>query len=272
MADAARPQRRSKAATNLCTHASLPNARPLTQMRHFLLRSAALGASESTDGGTDMKQGNESLFRRAMLPVAATAVGIGAFLGLPKFKALAAQQELRVNPRVNVVPPVARLNLTYPHHVNPSAEKLVAIASEALASQAMMERIFSEPDAVASQYGLDDNQKSVLRQMTRAQFETAQADAARVSAERLAAAGPRRLPASATDARLIAERMVVGRAILAAAGRSYLDAANAHACCPWSKSIELGVNPSRVFYNEVFEAPALNLQQPRLQVLQPERG
>ena len=219
-----------------------------------------------------MKQGGESLFRRAMLPVTATAVGIGAFLGLPKMKAMAAQQELRVNPRVNVVPPIARLNLVYPHHVNPSAQKLVAIASEALASPAAMERIFSAPDAVAAQHGLDANQTMVLRQMTRAQFETAQADAARVSAERLSTVARRRLPASATDAKLIAERMVVGRAILAAAGRSYLEAANAHACCPWSKSIELGVNPSRVFYDEVFQAPAMELQRPSLQVLQPERG
>ena len=219
-----------------------------------------------------MKQGSESAFRRALLPMTATAVGIGAFLGLPKFKALAQVQELRVNPRVNVVPPVARLNLVYPHHVNPSAQKLVAIAGEALSNPAAMERIFSEPDAVAAQHGLDANQTMVLRQMTRAQFETAQADAARVSAERLSTALKRRLPASATDARLIAERMVVGRAILAAAGRSYLDAANAHACCPWSKSIELGVNPSRVFYDEVFQAPAMELQRPSLQVLQPERG
>jgi hypothetical protein len=59
--------------------------------------------------------------------------------------------------------------------------------------------------------------------------------------------------------------MVVGRAILAAVGRSYLDAANAHACCPWGKAIELGVNPSRVFYDEVFKAPAgLNRMRPRL--------
>ena len=221
-----------------------------------------------------MKQGNESLFRRAMLPVAATAVGIGAFLGLPKMKAMAADQEMRVNPRINVVSPAARLNLAYPHHVNPSAEKLVAIASSAMTDQALAERVFSDPDAVAAEHGLTDHQRMVLRQMTRAQFDTARADAARVSAERLSSTVKRRLPASATDARLIAERMVVGRAILAAAGRSYLDAANAHACCPWSKSIELGVNPSRVFYDEVFQAPAqLNVPAPSLEMLQRnERG
>ena len=221
-----------------------------------------------------MKLGKESPLRKALLPLAATAVGIGAFLGLPKMKALAAAQQAQVVPRLNVVPPIARMNVVHPAYVNPTAKKLVGLADEALADAALADRIFSEPDAVAAQYNLSENEQRVLRHMTREQFDTARADAVRVSADRLSKAVARRLPASATNARLISGRMIVGRAILAAAGRSYLEAANAHDCCPWSKSIELGVNPSRVFYDEVFQAPAgLNLQQPSIEMLQRnERG
>ena len=61
-----------------------------------------------------------------------------------------------------------------------------------------------------------------------------------------------RLPPGATDGRMITERMIVGRAILAAVGRSYLEAANADACCPWSKAIELGVSGDPATYNAAF--------------------
>ena len=65
-----------------------------------------------------------------------------------------------------------------------------------------------------------------------------------------------RLPADAVNVRLIAERMVVGRAILAAVGRSYLKAANAHKCCPWEGAIQLGISSDPAFYNVVFSTPA----------------
>lgn len=215
----------------------------------------------------DKKSG--SAFRKAMLPLAATAVAVGAFLGLPKMKALAAAQEARALPRM-AQPPAALLNAIQPSYVNPSARKLVAIADKAIADPALASRIFQEPDRVAAEHNLSDHEKLVLRNMTPELFEVSRADAARVSAARLSAAGARRLPASVTDPNMISGRMVVGRAILAAVGRSYLDAANAHACCPWGKAIELGVNPSRVFYDEVFKAPAgLNRMQPNLQRIEP---
>lgn len=66
-----------------------------------------------------------------------------------------------------------------------------------------------------------------------------------------------RMPPGATDRELITERMIVGRAILAAVGRSYLNAADAHDCCPWSKAIELGVNSDPAYFNAVFERPAI---------------
>jgi hypothetical protein len=176
-------------------------------------------------------------------------------------------------PVPGVAPNVARLNILGPRFINPTTRKLLAIADQAFSNQALAERIFNEPEAVGAEYGLSDHEKLVLRHMTREQFEIARADAARITAERLAAAGSSPLPASATDARSIANGMVVGRAILAAVGRSYLEAANAHACCPWGKAIELGVSPSRVFYNEVFQAPArANIPQPSLGNLPPERG
>ena len=189
------------------------------------------------------------------LALLATAVAVGAFIGLPIVKALAAAQDMKVAPVRNLPRPSAGVNIIQPSYVNPSAEKLVAIAGQALSDNALAQRIFQDPDAVAAQYGLSDHEKLVLRHMDAQQFEVARADAAGLRDQRLPLLRARRLPASATDADLIAKQMIVGRAILAAVGRSYLEAANAHACCPWSKSIELGVNPSRVFYNEVFEGP-----------------
>jgi hypothetical protein len=230
-----------------------------------------------------MKKESGSLFRRALMPVAATAVTLGALLGLPALKALAAAQDWKISPIRPVARPLPALNIIQPAFVNPTTKKLLSIADQALANDALAERIFSNPDAVAAEYGLSENETMVLRHMNREQFQVAQADAARLTAERLAAAGPRRLPPSVTDAGRIAEGMIVGRAILAAVGRSYLDAANAHACCPWGKAIELGVNPSRVFYDEVFarpaaidlrqqglEAPALDVRAPRPEVRAPK--
>jgi hypothetical protein len=207
-----------------------------------------------------------SIFRKALLPVAATAATLGALLGLPALKALAAAQDSKLSP----IRPIARalppLNIIRPLHVNPTTKNLLSIADQALANDALAERIFANPDAVAAEHNLSEHERLVLRHMTREQFQVAQADSARLSAERLANAGPRRLPPSLTDAGKIAQGMIVGRAILAAVGRSYLDAANAHACCPWGKAIELGVNPSRVFYNEVFARPAIGvLRQPGLE-------
>lgn len=214
-----------------------------------------------------MSRKDNSPLRRALLPLTATAVAVGAFLGLPFVKALEAAQEMKIAPIKNLPRPSAGVNIIQPAFVNPSAQKLVAIAHDALLDDALAERIFQDPDSVAAQHGLSDHERLVLRNMTREQFQIARADAAGLRDQRLALVGARRLPASAADAQVIAEQMIVGRAILAAVGRSYLDAANAHACCPWSKSIELGVNPSRVFYDEVFAAPGrVNVIKPLNQV------
>jgi hypothetical protein len=217
-----------------------------------------------------MKHEYLALLRKALLPIAATGVAVGAFLGLPALKALAAPQSVKINPLPSVRPPVGRLISFQPSYVNPSAARLVAIADEALLDQALAERIFNEPDAVASKYNLSDQEKLVLSKMTREQFEAARADAAQVSATRLSQPGANALPGT-SDARLIAERMIVGRAILAAMGRSYLDAANAHACCPWGKAIELGLNGKRVLYDRIFDAPAgIDVRQPAIEIIRPD--
>ena len=210
--------------------------------------------------------------RKAFLPIAGTAVAVGAFLGIPMMKSLAAAQDWRVSPRL-IPPPAARLNAIQPARVNPTAVRLVGIAEQALADPAMADRMFNDPDGVAAQHSLSEDEKRVLRHMTREHFAVAQGDAARISAERLSQPGSMRLPADLTDPRLIAGRMVVGRAILDAMGRSYLEAANAHACCPWGKAIELGLNGRRVLYDRIFDAPNLDLRQPGLEVQRlDERG
>jgi hypothetical protein len=157
-----------------------------------------------------------------------------------------------------LVQPAMRMAVIQPRFVNPTAAGLLRIADQALSDNALAERIFGNPDAVAREFRLSSNELLVLRHMTREQFEVARTDAARLVAERSANARMMRLPPGATDAHLIAERMVVGRAILAAVGRSYLNAADAHGCCPWSKAIELGINSDPAYYNPVFErSPAI---------------
>jgi len=136
-------------------------------------------------------------------------------------------------------------------HVNPTAVHLVKIANAAITDTALAERIFREPDSVASENNLSENETKVLRQMTREQFATAREDATHVAAMRLTEAGMRGEP-TRDEINSIAGRMVVGRSILAAVGRSYLDAADAHACCPWNKAIQIGVNSDSQMYASVF--------------------
>ena len=203
-----------------------------------------------------MKKETVSSLRKALLLLATTAAALGVFLGLPVKKTMAASRDWKMAPAPTVNQPSARLEVIQPKYVNPTAVTLLRIAEQALSNNALAERISRDPDGVAAQFRLSNNERLVLRQMNREQFEIARADAAQLVGTRLSYAGSMRLPAGATDSRLITERMIVGRAILAAVGRSYLDAANAHACCPWSKAIELGVSSDPVTYNAAFARPA----------------
>jgi len=190
--------------------------------------------------------------------VATTAVAMGAVLGLPVKKALAAFPQMRSGPvdepRGPVVhQPRAQLEVIQPRFVNPSAVTLLRIADEALSNNDLAERIFRDPDGVIAQFHLSNSEALVLRHMDPTQFQVARSDAARLVATRLSYRGP--LPPGATDERLITERMIVGRAILAAVGRSYQEAASANACCPWSKAIEVGVGGDPAAYDAGFARP-----------------
>ena len=203
-----------------------------------------------------MNKQYESSLRKALLLSVTALATMAVAVSLPIKKALAESMRMKVKPAPAMDQPQAPLTIIQPKYVSPSAEKLVKIADQAMSDPALVGRISQSPDAVAAEFQLSKNEALVLRHMDQEQFKTARDDAARLVADRMARGGNMRMPAGATDAHLIAERMVVGRAILAAVGRSYLEAANAHACCPWSKSIELGVNSDPAFYNVVFEQPA----------------
>jgi len=206
---------------------------------------------------------SELSLRKAFLLLTTAVAAVGVFVGLPVKKAVAATENSRMAPAGVVNQPTAQLLVVQPERINPSTVGLLKVADEALSNDALAEQIFSNPDAVASRYHLSKNETLVLRQMTREQFQVARDDAARVVATRQPYARSMHMPAFATNARLITERMVVGRAILAAVGRSYLNAANAHDCCPWNKAIELGLSGDPAFYNAVFVRPAgANMAQP----------
>lgn len=167
-----------------------------------------------------------------------TSTGIGVGVNVDLSSAFSGHQK----PRQEVVQAV---------HVNPTAVHLIKIATAGLTDLSLAERIVRDPDAVASENNLSENEIKVLKQMTREQFATAREDAAHVAAKRLADAGEKGQPTQ-EEIDAIAGRMVVGRSILAAVGRSYLDAADAHACCPWNKAIQIGVNSDPAMYASVF--------------------
>ena len=198
-----------------------------------------------------MRKEAESSLRKVLLLFTTTAVAVGAVLGLPVKKALAAWPPMRPGPAVNQ--PRAPLEVIQPRFVNPTTVTLLRIADQALSNDALAERIFRDPDGVAAQFHLSDSERLVLRHMDPAQFQAARGDAARLVALRRSSGRP--MPPGATDGRLITERMIVGRAILAAVGRSYREAASANACCPWSKAIEVGVGGDPAAYDAGFARP-----------------
>jgi hypothetical protein len=200
-----------------------------------------------------MRNAATSSFRKGLLLLTTAVTAIGMVFGLPVKKASAAPNDYKMAPSAMTRAPV-RQAIIQPAFVNPTAVGLLHLADMALSDNALAERIFREPDAVGKQFHLSNAELMVLRHMNREQFQVARADAATMVRSRMAMGGP--MPAGATDARLITQRMIVGRAILAAVGRSYLDAANAHACCPWSKAIELGVSGDPALYNPAFVRPA----------------
>lgn len=201
-----------------------------------------------------MNKRSDSILRKTLLLATTTLAALGVTLGLPAKKATAATQDMQASPAMNHA--MGAMTIIQPKFVNPSTAGLLKLADQALMDNGLADRIARDPDGVAAQYHLSNAERLVLRHMNREQFEVARADAARLVASRMTMARSMRMPPGATDARQITERMIVGRAILAAVGRSYLDAADAHACCPWSKAIELGLSSDPVTYNAAFVRPA----------------
>lgn len=199
-----------------------------------------------------MKTQTDTLFRKAALLVTTAAAALGVVLGLPAKKATAEPQNMRMAPGPMMNRRMAPVEIIQPRFVNPSAVNLLNITHMALSDPRLADEIFRDPEAVAQRFHLSRAELAVLRHMDRQQFDVARADAGHLVAERMGYARNMRLPPGATDARLITERMIVGRAILASVGRSYLEAADAHGCCPWSKSIELGISGDPAYYNPVF--------------------
>ncbi len=224
-----------------------------------------------------MKHQSPSSLRKIIIALTATAAAFAVTLGLPLKKSFAGPAGANGTPShpdtgqpkaggsspragVDVNMDVSSLFsghqkprqvVVQPVPVNPTAAHLLDIANAALNDSSLTERIFRQPDAVAAENKFSEIETKVLKQMTREQFATAREDAAHIAAKRLADAGGKGQPTPA-EIEAIAGRMVLGRAILAAVGRSYLDAADAHACCPWNKAIQIGVNSDPAMYASVF--------------------
>lgn len=199
-----------------------------------------------------MQTQNQSLFRKAILLLTTAAAALAVAVGLPVKRAAAESRDMRMGPGPMMNHPAAAMEIIQPRFVNPTAVNLLRLTHLALSDNRLAEEIFRDPEAVAQRFHLSRAEAAVLRHMDREQFEVARTDASHLVAARMGYARTMRMPPGATDVRLITERMIVGRAILAAVGRSYLDAADAHGCCPWSKSIELGISGDPAYYNPVF--------------------
>ena len=196
-----------------------------------------------------MKKRDESGIRRASVLLATTVAALGVAMVLPIKRVWAASFGVRTA----AVGQPKMMKIIGPRYVNPTAKRLLQIATQALSNPALAQRIFRDPDGVARQYHLSKAEARVLHHMDQRQFQAARSDAARLVRKRRAEAGRTPLPPNATNTHLITEGMIVGRAILAAVGRSYLSAKDQAGCCQWTGALELGLNSDPSFYNKVFQ-------------------
>jgi hypothetical protein len=124
-----------------------------------------------------------------------------------------------------------------------TVEKITKLVDKALQDPTLAERIFKDPDAVARENGLSDDEKLVVKQMNRQHFETARRDADQearkgqsdaLSEEEMGSVvGGATYPIVQTTA----TKMIVGRAILGAEGTNLASLKNADCdCCPWKKT------------------------------------
>jgi hypothetical protein len=125
-----------------------------------------------------------------------------------------------------------------------TVEKLTKLVDKALQDPTLAERIFKDPDAVARENGLSEDERLVVKQMNREQFETARRDADREAKKGQSdALSEKELGsvvggAGALSLKTTTTKMIVGRAILGAQGTGFggLRDDPKCDCCPWKKS------------------------------------
>jgi hypothetical protein len=129
-----------------------------------------------------------------------------------------------------------------------SVEKLKQLVDRALSDEGYAERLFEDPEKIAREHELSDDETLVVKQMNREQFQVARRDAEEeakrllskeISDRDLAAvvggSGTMALQMSTTA------NMIVGRSVLGATGTSYHKlTTSACDCCAWKGGITMG--------------------------------
>lgn len=127
-------------------------------------------------------------------------------------------------------------------------EKLKQVVDRGLKDSSYAERIFSDPDGVAREHGLSDDEKLVLKQMDRKRFDTARDDAAQeakraqggeLKDSELAKVAGGGLELSGPTLGTAAD-MIIGRSILGVTGTSYMNLTAACDCCAWKGAFVAG--------------------------------
>jgi hypothetical protein len=133
-----------------------------------------------------------------------------------------------------------------------SVQKLEQIVGRGLNDERFRERIFSDKERLADEFGLSQDERKVLAQMDPQQFEAARRDAEREAS--------RRPVGSVSDDELTAvvggsfsmgttttaAKMILGRSIIGAQGGRYVNLTADCGCCPWKGGAVFGqlvINP-----------------------------
>ena len=123
-----------------------------------------------------------------------------------------------------------------------SVDKLRQVVNQALESDAFAQRLFSEPDTIAKESGLSDDEKLVLKQMNREQFQVARKDASEKTTSRELSetelAGVAGGVLSYSSLLGTTTDMIIGRSITSATGGSYASLTSASCdCCKWKGGV-----------------------------------
>ena len=119
-----------------------------------------------------------------------------------------------------------------------SVEKLQKLVAQVLEDEEYAEKFFSDPEQIAREQGLSDDETLVVKQMNRDQFEQAMADAAAFSGELSDNELESVVGGAAYSSVGVSTNMIVGRSIMSATGSSYQKLASAACdCCGWKGGI-----------------------------------